>query len=377
MPVRLRNLNSTAFLLLAPALVASVAIGAIATKSPIAAVGLPVICIAMAVALTRPALLFAVGIVLFAVEPEKIFGAGSTAGRPETYKLVLYACILPLLFNRGIDRRKCAPLVAYGAVTILTELFGTPLPGLSVSQTTASLATLYLGWLVFAMNWDWRRDHWLLKVLAWVPILSVLSGLALQVVGTLLVFRNTSPPRLEGATIAAWLGGFGLYASMACLMLYRREQWRWAKSLGFVNVAILCGTLTRGAILALGIFAIPSLVRFGRRQLAANGINGIAKLAAAAAIAIAGAAVVIPGLLERTENASVYVAGRGGGHELASGRLQAWAFAYEQAKVNLVFGRGVGAGPLVGREALGVPSALPHNTTSTSACCSRWGSLAA
>ncbi len=320
------------------------------TKSPIDAAVALIVVTAGATALTRPALVFSAGIILLAIEPTLIFGAGSTAGRPETFKLVLYACSLPILLSRGIDYRKCGPFIAYAVVVILTEMLGTPLPGLTKGHTAASLATLSLGWLVFAINWDWRRDQQLLKIFAWVPILSVLVGLALQAAGILPLFLHATPPRLEGATIAAWLGALGLYSAVACLMLYRREHWRWARWLGFTNVIILGATLSRGAVLALVIVAIPVLVRFSRHQLSAKGIAGLVKLAIAGAVATIGVTVLISGLIERDENAHTYDAARSAvTHEIASGRFQAWTFVYNQAKINLAFGRGIGAAPIVGK----------------------------
>jgi hypothetical protein len=349
--IRLRSLTSLdSPLLTIFAAAASLALGAAVTKSPIDAGALLLVCIALAIALTRPMLLFAAGVTLLAIEPTIIFGSGSTAGRPETFKLVLYACALPILLSRGLDRRKCAPLLAYAVVTILTELLGTPLPGLTTKQTAASLATLCLGWLVFAINWNWRRDQQLLKVFAWVPLLSVLIGLGLQFDGVLSLFQHATPPRLEGATITAWLGALGLYSTIACVVLYRREQWRLARYLGFANVIILGCTLTRGAVLALIVVVTPLLVRFGRHQLSAKGATGIAKLAMATTVAVAGGAILVSGLIERNENANTYDVARSAvTHEIASGRLQAWAFVYKQAKINLAFGRGVGAGPIVSK----------------------------
>lgn len=326
---------------------ASIIMGAVVTRSPVAAIAIMVVFATLAVALTRPRLLFAIGILLIAVEPDRIFGAGSTAGRPETFKIVLYACIIPVVILRGLDRRKCGPLVAYGVVVILTELLGTRLPSLTTQQTVSSLATLCLGWFVFAINWNWQRDHWLLKVLAYVPLLSVFIGIALQAVGILSLFRVSSPPRLQGATITAWLAALSLWAALACLVLYRRGQWKHARWLGFVNVILLCATLTRGAVIALGIIAIPSLVRFSRRQLSLRGTNATAKLVLAVTIAVMAAVVVVPELIARGENATNYVPGRGAVHEIAAGRFAEWAFAYEQVKVNLLFGRGIGAGPLI------------------------------
>ena len=330
------------------AVVASVALGVTAAISPVAAISLLLAGGVIVIAPTRPTLLFAAALLVLAIEPAKIFGADSLVGRSETYKLLLYACILPLLFSRGIDGRKSAPLIAYLVVAALAKSFGTPLLGLSITQTLASLATLCLGWLIFAIKWDWCRDHLLLKVVAWLPVVSVLLGVGLQGAGIHSLFLGTSPPRLQGATIAAWLGTFSLCAVLACLTLYRREQWRYGRWLGFTNVLILGATLTRGAVLALCIVGTPSLVRFARRQLSTRSMARTAKLAMAVAVAAAGAVILIPRLVERNENATDLVAGHGGGHEIASGRLRAWSFAYEQAKVNIAFGRGIGAGPLVG-----------------------------
>ena len=354
---RLESLLSADFLVLIFAAAASLAIGALATTSPVSAIALLAICIIIFVVATRPIVLFGTGIVLLAIEPTKVFGTGSVFGsNPEAYKLLLYACFIPLLFKRGIVPRNCAPLVAYVAVTILAETFGTRLPGLTTSQTASSLASLFLAWLVFAINWDWRRDHVLLKTLTWVPIISVLIGLGLQAAGILSLFSHASPPRLGGATTTAWLGTFGVCAVMACLALYRREQWKWAKWIGFIDVVILGATLTRGAVLALGIVGLPSLVRFGRRQLSTESVAGLAKLGTAVIVAIVGAAILVPGLQERNENAFTYNATRGVvTHEVASGRFQAWTFTYEQAKVNLAFGRGLGAGPIVGNNIPGSP----------------------
>lgn len=308
---RFWSLGSPELLLLALAAAASVAVGATVTKSPIDAIVILIIFVVLAIALTRPLLLFATGIVLLAVEPVKVFGANSVfVTHSEAYKVVLYACFLPLLFKRGVALRKCAPLVAYAVVTILSEAFGTRLPGLTTSQTAASLASLALAWLIFAIDWDWCRDHALLKALAWVPIASVLAGAAFQAMGLFPLFTSASPPRLQGATITAWLGTFGVCGAMACLALYRREQWKLARWVGFADVVILGGTLTRGAILTLGIVALPATVRFGQRQLSTNSLTGMAKLGTAVAAAIIGAAVLVPGVQERNEHAFTYDAAR-------------------------------------------------------------------
>ena len=347
--IRLRRTRSANSLLIVFAIVVSLMVGVLAAKSPAAAILLLVACAGTVVALSRPVLLLAAGVIFLAVEPARFVGADSIVGRPEVYKIILYVCILVFVFSRGLVWRRCAPLVAYALAAILTEFFGTRLAGLTAAQTADSLATLCLGWLVFAINWDWRRDHNLLKVLAWTPIVSVLLGLALQVVGVVSLFTGDSTPRLAGATIAAWLGTISFCAIMACLVLYRRERWTLARWVGVINVIILGGTLTRGAVLALSISIIPLMTRFIRRQLLVRGTSGVVKLVVVTAIFLGGVAVLLPGLRERDENSTSVVAGQSGEHDITSGRIRAWTFAYEQAKVNLAFGRGIGAGPIVGK----------------------------
>jgi O-antigen ligase len=329
------------------ALAGSAVLGALATSSPIAAATVAAGVLLLAVAVTRPAWLLAGAICLLGVETARIFGATPLIGRPGTYKLLLYACVIPLLLERGVDRRRCAPLLAYAALVVLTESLATPLAGLSIGQTASSLATLALAWLVFAIRWDPRRDMRLLKALAWVPTLSVLLGAVLSARGVLTLL-GASPPRLQGATLAATLGALGVAGVLACVVLYRMERWRHARWLALANVAILGASLSRGAVLALAIVSLPTLVRFWRDQAARRGARVLAKVAVAVAIAVTGAVVLGSGLIARTEQASDYVAGRGLSHELGSGRFQAWSVAFEQAEANIIFGRGLGAGPIVG-----------------------------
>ena len=323
-------------------------LGTLVTSSPLTAVALGAGALVAAVALTRPVWLLAAAICLLGLETTRIFGAAPLIGRPGTYKLVLYACMLPLALERGLDRRRCGPLLAYGTLFLLTESLATPLPGLSVGQTASSLATLTLAWLAFAIRWDWQRDRRLLKAVAWVPALSVLLGAALSARGVLTLFR-ASPPRLQGATLAATLGALGVAALLACIVLYRLERWRQARWLAVANIAILGASLSRGAVLALAIVSLPTLTRFWRRQAAGRGARVLANVALAAVVAIAAVAVVGSGLIARSEGATDYVAGRGLSHELGSGRFEAWSVAFEQAKANILFGRGLGAGPIVGQ----------------------------
>lgn len=327
----------------------ALAIGVLATHSALAATAVLLAGAALVLAVKRPVILFAGALTLIAIEPERLFGAGSFAGRPETFKLLLYACAIPLLFDRGVDRRRTAPLFAYCTVAVTSTVLGTRLAGLTTGQTLASLATLCLPWLVFTVRWRFERDRLLLKVLALVPLLSVLIAVALQSAGVLHVLRDSSPPRLQGATIAAWLGALGLYGAMACMVLWRRERWRAARWLALGNVAILCATLTRGAIIALCIGSLPFVFRFIRSSVAQRGAAAPVKLTLALVVLIGGIAVAAPGVLARDENAKAYVPGQGASHEIASGRLEAWTFAYEQAKANIAFGRGIGAGPLIGQ----------------------------
>jgi O-antigen ligase len=253
--------------------------------------------------------------------------------------------VLPIVLWRGLDPRKIGPVAAYVLVALTAGLFGTSLPGLTVSQTATSIATLSLAWIVFSVHWEWQRDRGLLKVLALTPAVTLAASAVLHVVSGLQLTTATHPVRLEGATLAAWLATVSLAATLSCLALFGRDRWRWSVPLAVLNLALLCATFTRGALLALLLATSPAIVRFARRRVAGQGL----RLFAIALVALGAVIVLAPGVRERDAQATTHSVGGAGQHDLTSGRLRAWHFAYEQAKVNLLFGRGVGAGPVAGR----------------------------
>lgn len=329
----------------APAALAALLAGVLVARSAGAAIGVSAVAAWVGLAITRPRLLFAAGILLLAVEPARLLGATSAAGAPETYKLLLFACVLPIVLWRGLDPRKIGPVAAYVLVALTAGLFGTSLPGLTVSQTATSIATLSLAWIVFSVHWEWQRDRGLLKVLALTPAVTLAASAVLHVVSGLQLTTATHPVRLEGATLAAWLATVSLAATLSCLALFGRDRWRWSVPLAVLNLALLCATFTRGALLALLLATSPAIVRFARRRVAGQGL----RLFAIALVALGAVIVLAPGVRERDAQATTHSVGGAGQHDLTSGRLRAWHFAYEQAKVNLLFGRGVGAGPVAGR----------------------------
>ncbi|MGD0196578.1 MAG: O-antigen ligase family protein [Solirubrobacteraceae bacterium] len=303
-----------------------------------------------AIASWRPVFPVVFGLLILAVAWSRLFAPSSLVAQEGSEKLLLYACLLPAAYIRGLSWQRGLPVLAYGLVAVLAALVGTPLPGLTTGQTLSSLATLCIGWVFFATRWDWTTDRIIAKALAWMPLASVAIGAVLQLAHRLSLASGSSPPRLEGASLAAWLAALSLAGVAACLVLRRRDRWPLAPRLAVINTAILAATLTRGALIALAVMSLPTAGRFANHQLRHRGTGSATRIAAASLAVVAVLSVLVPYIAARNANAVSYSATSGSESDISSGRFTAWAVAYSYAKANLAFGRGIGAGPVVGSE---------------------------
>jgi O-antigen ligase len=327
------------------AIAGSVCVGTVATVRPEIGIVLVAAVIWTLLAVTRPKWLMTGAVLLLAINLPSV--AGGVVAQPQFYKAVLYSLILPTAIQRGVSGPKAAPLLAYPAIAIIAYGVGDPVEGLSLSDSASSLLTLCIGWLVFAINWEWEQDKYLLKVLAIVGLLSIVVGVGLELAGKYTVAGQGASLRLQGATIAPYLGAIGFSGVAACRVLHERVRWRYATALGWLNAAIVCATVTRGAIIAVVIIGLPTAYRYARRSVAVQGVSGMMRIALAL-IAILAVTVVLAPALAKRDAQTIYVQGVGNQTDPTSGRLGAWAYVYNIAKVDLVFGRGVGAGPIVG-----------------------------
>lgn len=252
-------------------------------------------------------------------------------------KALLFVVLARLLWRRRGTWFGAAPLGVLTLGAAYTWVLSTPIPGLSVSQTVQSWATLVLVWL--AVSLTLTRTEWqgLLKVIAWVPAVSVVVGVGLVAAGvfeSLFLADATGASRLAGATIPAYLAATGSCAVLASALL-ARERAVWSV-VAVLNIGIVLATSGRGAIIFVLLGLLPylfSLLLSARR-------SGSARILTTAGLGVGLAVVVgvfLPVILSRTETSSGLN---------SSGRLEAWQFFLGQAAVNPLFGRGLGAGPL-------------------------------
>lgn len=325
-------------------------VGALAGRSPGLVVAGTLGIVAFVAMVGVPRIWLGFCLVTLATAPELIpLTAGTDLGHVEVYKGLLLLGILPMMVLRGVDRRLLLPLAAYAIATSLSLLAGTPPEDLGTFQTLSSLLTLTVGWFYVVVAWDWERDQIYLKILAALPVLSVVFAIVLTPLGDVNLFQDASPPRLQGAVIAAMLGGLGAIAASASVLLWRRSQWPPAIPLGLAAGVCTFASLGRGAILALLIATTPALYRFFHGKFGrGDGFSYLKLLLACVCVAIAVFGLAVPALQERSEN--TYTFNRATQKvELSktSGRSAAWKEFYAEAEVNLTFGRGMGSGPVI------------------------------
>jgi O-antigen ligase len=111
------------------------------------------------------------------------------------------------------------------------------------------------------------------------------------------------------------------------------------------DVMILCATVSRGSLIGLIIAGSPLAYRFVTSNVSRNGLRPLRVLFVGLAL-IAVIAVAVPAFSARNDEVG-YVNGVGNVSDPTSGRTAAWKQFYAVAEVNIVFGRGLGSGPVI------------------------------
>lgn len=269
-------------------------------------------------------------------------------GRPELPKAVIALALVYAACKRGIDAPRGLPVLLYGFAGLATFAFGHPADGLGLTQMVSSLVTLTLGWFAFCIRWDFRRDRQVLMAITLLPSLSLLAALPLSALGyTTIWFTNAEGgiPRLQGASIAAQLALMAVVAVGTALMWRRVSPGRWPTIALALNTAIAVATVTRGAMIALVILAVPHVLRFCRDVL--HGRRSVAALAGGA-VAAAGALGAVFYIVSQRSYARFYVPGQGYIGDDSSGRFDEWGSLIQAGLEQPVFGHGIGAGPVLG-----------------------------
>jgi teichuronic acid biosynthesis protein TuaE len=291
----------------------------------------------------RPVLL--AGILNLAWAPEFIEHGGRQLAGGQVSKSVVYLCAVPIILKRGVRPLMLAPVAAYVALWALSAVAGTPAAELTPGQSLSSFIALNLSWLLMAVRWRPDDRPPILLAIAIIPVLSIGLGVLLQAGGLTEVVRTDPATRLYAAMIPPYLGGAALAGFVAGLVQWRVSPRPLLVWLMVADVLILCATVSRGSLIGLVIAAAPLAYRFVTANVRRHGLRPLRVLTVG--LALAGVlAVAVPAFSARNDEVS-FVNGVGNVSDPTSGRSAAWQQFYAAAKVNILFGRGLGSGPVI------------------------------
>jgi hypothetical protein len=265
-------------------------------------------------------------------------------------KLVLLVALLGLIAAFGLRYSRIgAAIVAVVALAALVSLLG--IGGqIDVDSGLALRAAVgyCLPWLFFFVDWRNVSLSRTLGFLIKLPLLCFVAGAVLQVVGVSGsgdrqpfpgIFRvDEGVLRLQGASIPshlAMLALIGLASALCLLALSDSRRDRGTYAWVVINLAVLVGTATRGAV----VVGIALILTFGMSALLTNrsmSMRGRRAILPVAGIAFAALAVAAPELVRRS------IGNRYEGTFNTSGRAQAWDFFMGLATESPFTGKGLG-----------------------------------
>jgi hypothetical protein len=255
-----------------------------------------------------------------------------------------------IVHNRGLKERIfiVAPVVVFMWLSIAFNNTSTN------SENVRSALSLIL--LLFAASTPLApRDARTIGVtIAFLPICVVAVGVLLQGAGLYTVFKVDflHNLRLQGATIAAYLGAIALPATvLAAREASEPGRWRWIPLVG-INLAILVMT---GARMPLAVAVLCSVAgvsfTYFRRGKGGTIVGG-------AAVCLA---IGIPFILTGSAGLGRFAEFQGGA-DYTSGRVQLWELLTREALFAYPFGHGIGAATRFLRDAnLKIGTIAPHN----------------
>jgi teichuronic acid biosynthesis protein TuaE len=269
------------------------------------------------------------------------------------HKLFILYALIPYLLSRGVRKIINPPIIAYLIILFYTYVLSTRPEFLDALQPFKSFIGLTTAWLIFSLNWNPQRIPKYIHSIGFLAIINVLLGIALHLLRIKPVYAQeyTGAFRLTGSTIAAHLAMLAFVGIVAAMGEVGRgkKNFLW---LGVVNFGILVATGTRGATLGALLLFLP----YGLRQLKRL-IRGKVAVVVLRASLIAGVIIVValPNFITRV------VGNQWESGINTSGRLEAWAFFFQQANQNPWFGRGLGAGTVLNQGQVNSSFRVPHN----------------
>lgn len=198
------------------------------------------------------------------------------------------------------------------------------------SYLTATLA-LFIGLLPLLIKFNDVQKEYILKILIYLPLFSIVIGLILWPLGGLNPFLRGSYIGLAGASEATNLAFFCLIGICASFFKFKRDKIVKYRYFMYINFFFLLCTLTRGGIISGVIIILYDLIPFLKSCL--KNKKRIFVVSSMIIISVIPIYFVINQLIARTYGVS--------GEINTSGRTEAWAYIISLCK-NRFIGNGYG-----------------------------------
>lgn len=254
-------------------------------------------------------------------------------------KAIVAVVLLLVALRQGMVRR-AAPIAAMVVFTISLVFALLPSHTLITAPSVTAVrayAGYLLPWLFLLIRWDRDQVQGLLRGVQYLSVATVPFGIALQAAGLWEVVPSDGTSlRFAGASIPATLALSAVVGVLAAaLELALFDSPRHATAWLVVNLAIVAGTLTRGALIAATVIVLGlglwSFAAASKDRPPARRAGRLMVLLLVVLIAVA-----LPNLLERSAGNSYE------GAFNTSGREQAWPFYLQVIEASPWIGRGLG-----------------------------------
>ncbi|WFA82913.1 O-antigen ligase [Paenibacillus amylolyticus] len=302
--------------------------------------------------LKHPSWVYMIVIGTFSLSMDKIFRMQMMGFDASSfYKLLILFFILPIFMRYGLKKQFIYPALVVGYLFVQSYFLSVMPSKMSPLDPFKAFLGLVVPFLLLMVNFPKEVSKRIIRVLAWLPVFSLIGGLILQQLGMLSIanLEGSGVSRLQGANIAAHLGMLCFISICVCLMEIRyKNQVILNYALTLTHFIILIQTGTRGPLLALipivGMYLIDHVRKF---------VKGRTSALLPVVLFLAAVSVMV---VLQWDNYELRQESKG-----LSGRDSAWAFFIKKANEYPIFGQGLGSALVANDGSIFSGFTVPHN----------------
>ncbi|AHC18796.1 O-antigen ligase family protein [Paenibacillus sp. FSL M7-0802] len=340
-------------------LLGALAVGIAATYQPVVSIAAVCLLLLLAVSIHHPERISYAVLLSTAVSVDSLYQGGVFGIEIlSLYKLGILALLVPCMLVYGIRLKFSYPVWALVIMLGITFGFSAWLPLLTTSIAVKAFVGLSLPFFFLLIQWkkDVAEKH--IRLISLLPIISVVIGLGLQVLGlhSFTDVEFTGAVRVQGANIPPHLAMLSFLGIAVSLIEVKRKpkQAAFYYTVLALNFLILIATGTRGPILALLLMFAVYLFDIARQYLKGK-VNYLLPLAGSFLVALGAVALQWNNLKKRSFERETDT-----GIDL-SGRSEAWEYFLNRVHDYPWSGRGLGAVTVANDGTLFNGFVVPHN----------------